>query len=258
MDQPGLIVPLATAFTDDASSLSEIRIARVVQWHKERGAAGFMIGSAAGEVTSLSLAERKDLAGYVMREAGDMPLYVNVTANTTPMAMDLCQDAFDCSAAGAVVCPPSPGGLTNEEMTNYLRAIRRHGRLAFGFLDPTGKYEVDPSDYLQPGVSVPLPLVEKGMGDLACLGTGPSECWTPRGIVHPVGVFGGEYGRRLLDKWAVFQKPVTALFKAYGLHRVAKYVFEQDGIDLGPPRPPFGRLGEKGRQVVDQLLGSLR
>ncbi len=256
MELPGLLVPLAAAFTDDTSSLSEIRVARMVEWHKERGAAGFIVGTEAGEVTSLSLSERREFLLYVMRQAGDLPIYVNVTGNTTAIAMDLCQDAFD-TAAGAVICPPHPGGHTNEEMTGYLRAIRRHGRLAFGFLDASGKYEVPEEEYIVPGVVVPRTLGAKELSDYECLGPGPTEFWSPRGMAHPVGIFGAEIGGRILARWPVLSKPVTGLFKSHGLHRIAKYVFERDEVEVGAPRPPFGPLGEKGRELVEQLISGV-
>lgn len=256
MDVPALLVPVAAAYTDDTSALSEIRVARMVEWHKQRGAAGFVVGTEAGEVTSLSLVERKDLLHYVMRQAGELPIYVNLTAPTTAVAMDLCQDAYD-SATGAVICPPWPGGHTNEELTGYLRAIRRFGRLPFAFLDPTGKYEIPADDYVQPGATIPRSLEEKELDRLTCFGPGPTEFWTPRGVAHPVGVFGAEVGGRILARWEVLGKPVTALLKTYGLHRIAKYVFEREEVDLGSPRPPFAPLSEKGRELVEQLLSGV-
>lgn len=257
MDRPGLIVPLVTPYTDDTSSVSEIRLQRAIRWHKEQGAVGLVVGSEAAEVCSLSLAERKNVLEIVMRDAGDLAVYVNITAPTTSMSLDLCQDASGQGAAGAVVTAPWPGGLTQEEMEYYLRAIRRHGRMAFAFLDHSGRYTVNREDYVTPGAAGPATLADKGLEELACLGDGSAEFWTPRGLAHPVGVFGAEYGNRLLDRWAVFGKAVTALLKGYGLQRVGKHVFEKMGVDLGPPRPPFGPLSEKGAHTVDQLLAGL-
>lgn len=257
MEISGLIVPLVTPFTDDTSSVSEVRVARLINWHSERGAAGFVLNTEAGEVTSLALSERKQISDYVFKQVGDASFYINVTANTTPAAMDLCQDAFDCGATGAIIVPPLPGGHTVEEMTYYLRALRRHGNIALGFLDPHGQYPIPKDIYVTPGMVVPQPYSDHELDQYTCLGPGPMEFWSPRGIAHPVGVFGAEAGMRILSRWEVLGKAVTALFRIYGAHRVAKYVLEKDGLELGPPRPPFGPLAEKGRAAVDQLLSSI-
>ncbi len=252
-----LIVPLVTPFTDDTSSVSEVRVARLINWHKERGAVGFVLCTEVGEVTSLAHSERKQIADYVFKQVGDHPFYINVTSNTTTSAMDLCQDAFDCGAAAAVVSPPLPGGHTLEEMSYYLKALRRHGNIAVGFLDTEGKYPVPKEIYAVPGMVVPQSYAEKELEEFTCLGPSPIEFWSSRGIAHPVGIFGAEYGLRILERWDVLSKPVSALIRIYGSHRVGKYVLERDGLELGSPRSPFGSLAEKGRAAVDQLLSGL-
>ena len=98
-----LIAPLVTPYTDDGSTISEIRLARLMRRYREGGLEGVVVGSDAGEFASLSLAERKRLLEWVMRDSGDMAIYVNVTAQTTAIAIDICQDAAANGGNGAIL-----------------------------------------------------------------------------------------------------------------------------------------------------------
>ena len=150
MELPALIVPLAAPYTDDTSTLSEIRVARMMRWHIEQGAAGFLVGSESAEVTALSIGERQKLTEWVMRESGSRPVYVNITAGTTLATLALAQDAQDCGAAGGLLLPPPGAPLTEDEAKGYMAAVRRHGNLACSWIDPTGASPIWPMSYLPP------------------------------------------------------------------------------------------------------------
>ncbi|MCH7944496.1 MAG: hypothetical protein IIC73_00555 [Armatimonadetes bacterium] len=45
-------MPLVAAFTDDTSSLSEVRVSRVVRFHIERGAKGFLVNGESATASS--------------------------------------------------------------------------------------------------------------------------------------------------------------------------------------------------------------
>ena len=57
VDLPKLLVPLVTPFTDDASSVSEVRLARLVKHLGGQGVEGFVINSDVGEFTAMSFGE---------------------------------------------------------------------------------------------------------------------------------------------------------------------------------------------------------
>src|SRR5689334_12427820 len=90
----GSFAPLVTPFTDEGSSISEIRIARLIRALREKGVEGFALATETGEFSSLTLAERKNLVEIAMRETQQsMPLIVHVTASATSSVLDLAQHA---------------------------------------------------------------------------------------------------------------------------------------------------------------------
>lgn len=255
MEIPRLIVPLVTPYTDDGSTVSEIRLARLMRFYREGGMEGVVVASPAGEFASLSLKERKRLMEWVMRDAGDMAVYVNVTAQTTAIAIDLCQDAADCGATAAILCPPPVGQLGIEEARNYLNVVRRHGNISVGFIDPTGVLSEAGHTTERAGVRSAEPLSEHGLDQFAVTAHGGStECWTPSGMIHPVAIFGAEKARAILGKWGVFKPVIEGILRHSGHARVGKYTAEQLGIDVGPLRGPFMPLNQAGREVVDHIL----
>jgi len=255
VELPPLIVPLVTPYTDDGAMVSEIRIARMVRWHKEQGAGGFMVGSDAGEPGSLSLNERKQALEWVMREAGDLPVYVNISGMTTAYTIDLAQDANECGAYAGILTPPPWGGLTPEETQAFLSAVRRHGGLACGWIDPTGHTSGQAEMIHAPGRKNPGLLAEHGFEHLSTAPHGLNyEYWSPSGLIHPAGLFGAEKGAAMLEKWAAFKPVLSGLLKLAGPARVGKYVFESLGFEFGPLRGPYMPLNPQGREIADHLL----
>lgn len=66
-------MPLVAAFTDDTSSLSEVRVSRLVRFHIERGAKGFVVNGETGDCFLLSSSERKQLLEWVVRGSKGCP-----------------------------------------------------------------------------------------------------------------------------------------------------------------------------------------
>ena len=258
MDIPRLIVPLVTPYTDDASTVSEIRVARLMRFYRDSGVEGVVVASPAGEFASLSLAERKKLLEWVLRDAGGMAVYVNVTAQTTAIAIDLCQDAANLGAVGAILCPPPVGQLGLEEARNYLTVVRRHGGIAVGFIDPTGALSEAGHSAETSRASTAEPLADHDLGHFAVTAHGGStECWTPSGMVHPAAIFGKERAEVILQKWGAYKPVMEGVLRHSGMSRVGKYAVEQMGIDVGPLRGPFMQLNQAGREVVSHLLNAV-
>lgn len=255
MEIPRLIVPLITPYTDDGSTISEIRLARLMRHFRDQGFDGVIVASDAGEGASLSLAERKKLLEWVIRDAADMAVYINATAQTTAIAIDLCQDAAESGAVGAIICPPPSGHLTQEEAVNYLTVMRRHANLACGFIDPTGHLSEQTASVETAGLKPPGSLAEHNLEHLAVTAHGSScECWTPSGMIHPAAMFGMSAANNILSKWEIFKPVVQGLLKLAGPARVGKYVMELQGLESGPLRGPFMPLNPAGREIVDHIL----
>lgn len=248
-----LVVPLVTPFTDDGTSVSEVRTARLVRWHLEQGAEAFMVGSEAGEYQALAINERNRLLEYVHREALGKAVYTNISGDTTNASMALAQDANEWGSAGAVLMPPLSSRLTEAEASHYLQVVRRHGQLPIGFIDPVGIHAAL-SDVESEGVSTPKLLVSKNFGHFALTKGSAHECWTAAGLVHPVALFGVRRGLHILNKWDTFQPLIEGLLKAGGPHRVGKYVMQELGVDVGSPRGPYGPLDGQARELADKVI----
>ncbi|MFM9872472.1 MAG: dihydrodipicolinate synthase family protein [Fimbriimonadaceae bacterium] len=253
-----MLAPLVTPFTDDASTVSEVRLARLMRWYRESGVEGVVVGTPAGEFASLSLTERRQVLDWVTRDAGDLAVYVNVTAQTTAVTIDLCQDAAENGAVGAILCPPMVGQLSLEEGKNYLTVVRRFGNLSVGFIDPTGKLADVAHGVEETTAKCPGTLADHELTHFALTAHGGStECWTPSGMVHPVAIFGKDRAEAILGKWGAFRPVLDGVLRHSGLARVGKYVSENNGIEVGPLRGPFMPLNQTGREVVDHILKAI-
>ena len=61
LELAGRFVPLVTPFTDDGSTLSEVRLARLVRFYLDRSVEGLALATETGEFGTLSQDERKQL-----------------------------------------------------------------------------------------------------------------------------------------------------------------------------------------------------
>jgi hypothetical protein len=132
----GNFVPLITPFTDDGSTVSEIRLARLLRFYLGRGVVGFALATETGEFQTLSLAERKAFVELVARETHNaIGLAVNATTESTSFSLDLAQHASRHGARAAVICPPISGHLDQREHVDHIRMIASHAGLAVIVVD---------------------------------------------------------------------------------------------------------------------------
>lgn len=246
--QPQLI-PLLTPFTDDTAQVSEVRLARLVRWHHERGAGGFVVGGEAGEVHALSHSERKQVLEWVMRDCAGKPVFVQVTANTTSNTVDLCQHASRHGAKGALYAPPHLG-LGEEEVRSALTSIKRHGDL------PIAVFETPfAAEFSSDGCKS---LEDIGLGALCFHRTAMlDEFVFGNYVLSPLNIFGAENAQKFEKNWPQFKLRLHALFRHGKSHRVGKELMEQLGLELGPPRPPIHRLDATGREIIKSLLADI-
>jgi dihydrodipicolinate synthase/N-acetylneuraminate lyase len=250
VDIAGVLVPLVTPFTDDSSSMSEVRLARMTRALTAHAIGGFVIASDLGEFATTSLAERKLLLEVVVREAG-RPVLVNVTSMGTAASLDLAQHAHRHGAAAVLLAPPYYGRYTEDEIAAHYQTVSQYGHMPVLAVDPTGMLGDAMHERLGaiPGVRWVRNLRESGRADWAIqprastdeFAVGDAWC-TPLALLRPAEVLRGE-----LEPLRLIQR----LMLEGGPLRVAKAALRLADVEVGPSRAPVRGLSES-------LLGRLR
>ncbi len=243
---PNIVVPLVAAFTDDTSTLSEVRVSRMVRFHAERGAKGLMVNGETGDTYQLAHSERKQLLEWVIRDSGGLPVWVNISATTTSGVVDLCQHASRHGAKGAVVCPPPMGRFFEHEAKAMLMSINRHGNLHAVFADPEGRWSSFES---------PIPKAEAVDPSWAVLERpSPDEMTVGANVVTPYAMFGANKVEAIVGKLDVFRPAVQSVINHGGLNRAARAAMAELGCDVGNSRSPVFELGDEGRKILNGIL----
>lgn len=249
-----LLVPLPTAFTDDTATVSEIRMARMVEFFNQRGAAGYVVGSTSGEGQALSISEHKHALDYVKRQAGERPVYAVVRQSTTSATIDLCRWAGESGAAAALVGVPGHTSLTQVEYDGFIKAIKRHGNCPLAVM---GQVPPDPElDSMAVVLEIgpltepwePIRMFDRAVSD---------EFTIKEHVCTPLAVFGEEKMRAMVDDPDGAGKIANALHKYAGGARLGKAVLEHFGVEVGPPRSPLYALDGQGRQLFNRLVEML-
>lgn len=247
-----VLVPLITPFTDDTTSVSEVRLARLIRFYVEQGATGFVVCSEAGEVHALSVSERKQILEWTVREAKDMPVYVNVSSAATATVLDLAQHADRHGAHAGVFTPPRLVSLNADETASFVASVRRHGNLACGFLDPNGGADD------APGQVQFKSLADAGHGEIALYqSASPEEFAHGDHLATPIGVFGASSASKLAEQWQAQRDRIHGVFSYGRSFRVGKCALGILGVDVGRTRGPAHELDARGAQVVQSILDAI-
>lgn len=243
--QHPILVPLPTPFTDDGTQASEVRFARAMRWHMDRGANGFLVGSEAGEWWSLSLAERKTAVEWAVREARGLPVYVHCTAWTTAASLDLAQSAQRHGANGVIFTVPPYPALSEKETESFGAILNRYIEIPIAYYTELGII----------GSLKLIPLEADGLSAL-CLSKNLDVCESKieGALVHPAAVFSANRFRKLSNSWIRWKMRLGPLFKTHGLARIGKAVIRLSDLDLGSPRPPMGDLPPEALSVLAEIL----
>lgn len=243
-----VLVPLPTPFTDDTTTLSEIRFARALEFHREAGAYGVVVGGAAGEGASLSFSERKALVDIAVRSARTLPVYVAMQVATTAAALDLCRHAGDVGVKGAIVALPTQVPLLQDEIEAFITTLRRHSTIPVGVIgvpSEPGPVALAPT-HLE-GSWKPWRVFSQAMtdewqiGDLVCT---------------PLAVLGVARLGILLGADEKTKTAALSLCRHGYAVRLSRAVMEHFGLDIGPPRSPLGPLSEAGKELMKVVLES--
>lgn len=251
-------MPLVSAFTDDTSSLSEVRVGRVARFHIEHGAKGFLVNGESGDCFLLSASERKQLLEWVIRYSQGLPVWVNVTAMTTMSAVDLCQHAARHGARGAVVCTPPVSRLFQDEVRSMQSAVRRHGNLQAVFADPDGDWpglDAEKGPILDPAQS----LADVRLGEWLLFDhPRPDEMAVEDGVVTPLAAFGCDRLELIVKNLSAYLPAMKSLMRHGGLNRASRAAMNSLGVQVGASRGPYLELPEDSRKILDGLLEALK
>ncbi|MCH7905175.1 MAG: dihydrodipicolinate synthase family protein [Armatimonadetes bacterium] len=253
-----VIVPLVTPFTDDTATISEVRLAREIRFHIDRGAAGFLVCGEIGDFTSLSASERKTVLEWTMRDAHGLPVYVNATAQTTASAADLCQHAARHGARGAVVAGPPTGIIHASELRMHFAAVMRHGNMHVSFVGPPGFFE-SVSDSAGPVLERATSLAKMGAGDYCLMpDVHTDEVAFGDLVATPLAVFGADKLPQLIDGWDTFGPILISMVGEDGLSRFAHAALSESSLDVGYSRGPVQPLGPEPSKALESIVAAIQ
>lgn len=119
----GVIVPLLTPLTSDDQP-DEKGVASLVEFLIERRIAGLFPLGTTGEGALLTTAERKQVAGWVVKaSAGRVPVIIHTGAITTAETIELTRHARDVGADAAAVVPPYFYKLKDDALFDHFAAV---------------------------------------------------------------------------------------------------------------------------------------
>jgi dihydrodipicolinate synthase/N-acetylneuraminate lyase len=242
----GMFAPVATPFTDDASTVSEVRLARQIRYLSESSVDGFVVNSDCGEFGTLTYSERKSMVELTARLSNGKPFLVHVSSLSTAITLDLTQHAARHGARGVVVMPPFYGLYTAEELVGFFSALTRYGDLPAIVVDPLEAItdEVRAGLAGSPQIVFAQSLQDARKPGLGCykgltssdeFAVGEAIC-SPLALLRPAQVAAATKGEP-----EDFAKLII-LEETLGRARVSKAGLEALGIDSGPPRPPLKSL----------------
>jgi dihydrodipicolinate synthase/N-acetylneuraminate lyase len=218
----------------------------MLRFHVDRGAKGFLVNGETGDPFQLAHSERKQLLEWVIRDAGGLPVWANISATTTAGVVDLCQHASRHGAKAAVVCPPPVGRFAAHEAKGMLMAVSRHGNLQTAYADPEGKWE---------GVDSPLtalPAVDSSWSVLPR--PAPDEGMFGGLMSTPFAMFGADKAGAVAAKLDVLRPAMQAVIAHGGLGRATRHAMTELGCDVGNSRPPAFELVDEGKKILNGML----
>lgn len=236
----GKFAPLVTAFTDDTSGVSEIRLARLIRKLSQGGVQGYVVLGEVGQFTSIGYSDRKTIAEIAIREAQGLPVLVHVSTLSTMSTLDLAQHAGRHGARAAVVMPPYYGSYSQEEIEGFLKTVSQYADIPLIVVDPHGMMGPELRDKLsgfnRTYLANPVDHSESR----------PDSFAFEEAIVSPLNMLVG-YNPG---------SDMKAFWETHGWNRVAKAALEELGVDCGPPRPPRQPLRLEACKELAALLAA--
>lgn len=250
----GIFTPLPTPLTDDGTSISEIRLARLCQRLKPGGFSGWAVNTEVGEFNAFSFSDRKSMVEMVLRMAPGMPVIVNVSTPSTLASLDMAQHAERHGAAAVVMAPPYWGPFTDEEIHLHYRTVSQYADLPLIVVDPrkmiSAEMKKNLAQTLKVMVAEPNPWVLDEFGEAA---KERPEDFSVGGLcVTPLSLFCSL--EEIAERRASIH-PILKFMAKHGTAKTAKAAFELMGVDLGPLRAPALPITGAALEELKGLLG---
>lgn len=232
MELRGVFLPLPTPFTDDGSTISEIRFSRVIRHFSQKPEIeGFVVSAQAGEFSVCSIQERKILTEFAVRDAKGMPVLVNVTSVGSSAMLDLAQHAARHGARMAICAPPIYGDITDEEISAFWSLMANYAGIPIIAVDPSNRLTPEIKSHIErfPQLKLASPL-QNGMFSQPTTDEFQFEGLkvSPLAAVHPSLV-----GKQLTN---------LSLVQNLGTNRMMKAIMEELDFECGPMRGPTRSL----------------
>jgi 4-hydroxy-tetrahydrodipicolinate synthase len=256
----GLFAPLVTPFTDDGSSVSEVRFARQIRYLLDEPVDGFVVASDCGEFTSLSGSERKQLLEWGLRMTNGRPMMVNVSSMSTTLSLDLAQHASRHGARAVILMPPYYGTLTAEEIIGFIRTVSHYSNMTTIVVDPQQVITDEVSGALRdmPELLFAHDIDSSKHSHLSCHQgfTATDEFAVQECVCTPLALLRPQLVASALKGADVDLAKLIILEETLGRTRVSKAGMEALGLDMGPPRPPLRGLAGAVGSALRTLLAT--
>jgi 4-hydroxy-tetrahydrodipicolinate synthase len=126
MSEPfhGVLPALITPFTDDGAAIDAAALAAIVDRLIDAGVGGLVPGGSTGEFTTLTHAERRQLAEITVEAAGGRaPVVAGTGALSTRETVELSVHAQHAGAAAVMIVPPFYDALSWRELLAHYTAV---------------------------------------------------------------------------------------------------------------------------------------
>lgn len=279
----GSFVALVTPMNEDGSVDYE-GFRDLLQFHATHGTSTVLIMGSTGEVSMLSLEEKKKIITETMKmRPNGMQMYYGCSGNNTESAIDMVRYAKGEGVDGAIIAAPSYICAPNEDIADYVEEICDSVDLALGFYNnpPRVKSDLHWDDMLRLAKHPNMVVLKESttrVGQVAQMCAAKPDlsimcCCSPNlGLVVPTMSLGGHgtanmTGNIIPAEFAVISKPWedaqdAVNFKDAYLHNLdmlhfaysainpvaIKTLMRAVGMPSGPLRKPLKPLDQKGLQ----------
>lgn len=121
----GVITPIVTPFTK-SDMIDFQALYSLVEYLIAHNINGIYANGSTGEMTRMSIEERKAVAEAVTKQAAHRTgVYIQVGAANTALTVELAKHAYSIGADGIGVLTPQYMGVTDDEMTDYFVEVAK-------------------------------------------------------------------------------------------------------------------------------------
>ncbi|NIZ08508.1 dihydrodipicolinate synthase family protein [Pseudooceanicola sp. HF7] len=139
----GSFVALITPMNEDGSVDFE-GFRTLLNWHHENGTNAVLIMGSTGEVSMLSLEERKAIIAETAKmKPGNMQMYYGVTGNNTATTIEYTRFAKEAGADGVIMAAPAYICADNDAITDYAMEVLDSTDIAMGFYNNPPRVKTD-------------------------------------------------------------------------------------------------------------------